>query len=266
MATLMSWLEAGRRLAEKIPRQTSVALVARFAVASVFWRSGRDQGRERVLIMAGSRGWGCCRSVRGPAAVDRQRGAGDRGGSVAAQEHGERTDLLDRCEAFVRLLLQEDVADHLLPWDVMGPGLLGDLLLDQRRPDVAGADGVAGDAVSAASTPYLGQPDHAVLGGDIGRLERRGDQTVRRGDVDDAAPFVRPHRGEREARRVERRGEVDREDRVPFRGGNASIGATCWMPALLTRMSSRPTRDGSPIISAMESGSTCRRRIVARTP
>ena len=42
MATLMSWLEAGRRLAEKIPYSV-VALVARFAVASVFWRSGQTK-------------------------------------------------------------------------------------------------------------------------------------------------------------------------------------------------------------------------------
>ena len=38
----MSWLEAGRRLAERIP-YSIVALVARFAVASVFWRSGQTK-------------------------------------------------------------------------------------------------------------------------------------------------------------------------------------------------------------------------------
>ena len=38
MSTLISWLEAGRRLAESIP-YSIVALVARLAVASVFWRS-----------------------------------------------------------------------------------------------------------------------------------------------------------------------------------------------------------------------------------
>jgi putative oxidoreductase len=42
MATLMSWLEAGRRLAERIP-YSIVALVARLAVASVFWRSGQTK-------------------------------------------------------------------------------------------------------------------------------------------------------------------------------------------------------------------------------
>jgi len=42
MSTLINWLEAGRRLAERIP-YSLVALVARFAVASVFWRSGQTK-------------------------------------------------------------------------------------------------------------------------------------------------------------------------------------------------------------------------------
>ena len=42
MSTLINWLEAGRRLAERIP-YSFVALVARFAVATVFWRSGQTK-------------------------------------------------------------------------------------------------------------------------------------------------------------------------------------------------------------------------------
>jgi putative oxidoreductase len=42
MPTLMNWLDAGRRLAERIP-YCLVALVARLAVASVFWRSGQTK-------------------------------------------------------------------------------------------------------------------------------------------------------------------------------------------------------------------------------
>ncbi len=38
MSTLLDWLEAGRRLAERIP-YSLVALIARIAAASVFWRS-----------------------------------------------------------------------------------------------------------------------------------------------------------------------------------------------------------------------------------
>jgi putative oxidoreductase len=42
MPILINWLEAGRRLAERIP-YSLVDLVARLAVASVFWRSGRTK-------------------------------------------------------------------------------------------------------------------------------------------------------------------------------------------------------------------------------
>ncbi len=42
MPTLINWLDAGRRLAERIP-YSLVALVARLAVASVFWRSGQTK-------------------------------------------------------------------------------------------------------------------------------------------------------------------------------------------------------------------------------
>jgi len=42
MPTLINWLDAGRRLAERIP-YALVALIARFAVATVFWRSGQTK-------------------------------------------------------------------------------------------------------------------------------------------------------------------------------------------------------------------------------
>ena len=42
MSTLINWLDAGRRLAERIP-YSIVALVARVAAASVFWRSGQTK-------------------------------------------------------------------------------------------------------------------------------------------------------------------------------------------------------------------------------
>lgn len=42
MSTLIDWLEAGRRLAERIP-YSIVALIARIAAASVFWRSGQTK-------------------------------------------------------------------------------------------------------------------------------------------------------------------------------------------------------------------------------
>lgn len=49
MSTLITCLEAGRRLAERIP-YSIVALVARLAVASVFWRSAQTKVDEYFQI------------------------------------------------------------------------------------------------------------------------------------------------------------------------------------------------------------------------
>ena len=123
--------------------------------------------------------------------------------------------------------------------DAVRLGLALDLRLDQRRVDVAGADRVAGDAVlGRLQRRDLGEADDAVLGRHIGRLERRGDQAVRRGDIDDAAPLVLAACEGRASRVVWKA-----DDRLiarmasHFSAGKSSSGATCWMPALLTRMS-----------------------------
>ena len=49
MSTLFDWLEAGRRLAERIP-YSLVALVARVAVAAVFWRSALTKVDDSFLV------------------------------------------------------------------------------------------------------------------------------------------------------------------------------------------------------------------------
>jgi len=49
MSTLFDWLEAGRRLAERIP-YSLVALVARIAAASVFWRSAMTKVDDSFQI------------------------------------------------------------------------------------------------------------------------------------------------------------------------------------------------------------------------
>ena len=94
-----------------------------------------------------------------------------------------------------------------------------DLRLDQGGVHVTWTDGVAGDAVfGSLQRRDLGQADHAVLGGDVGRFEGRGHQTVCRGDINDAAPLVLKHRGQSEPRGVERGRQVDGEDGVPLFG------------------------------------------------
>src|SRR5260221_4817958 len=84
-------------------------------------------------------------SMRRPAAIDRQSGTGDRGGVIAAQERHQGADFRGLGEGLVRLLGQQDVADDLVAIDAMGLGLVLDLLLDQWRPDVAGANGIGAE-------------------------------------------------------------------------------------------------------------------------
>src|SRR3984893_6268877 len=83
--------------------------------------------------------------LRGPAAVDREVGAGDWGGVVAAEKQGEGCDLLGGDELLGRLRGQQHVVDYLLLGQVARLHGLRNLVLDQRRPDITRADAVAGD-------------------------------------------------------------------------------------------------------------------------
>jgi hypothetical protein len=139
---------------------------------------------------------------------------------AAAQKDGECPHLLDGCEAFGWLVFQEHVADDRVARDAMGFRLILDLFLDERRPDIAWTDRVRSHAVlGALECDHLGQPDHAVLSGDIGGFERRGYQPMGGSDVDDAAIAASLHRLEGRLDQMEGRTQVDRQDRIPFGGG-----------------------------------------------
>src|SRR5690606_13374749 len=91
------------------------------------------------------------------------------------------------------------------------------LAIDKGRVDVAGADGIAADAEGGAfERNRFSHAEQAVFRRDVGALEGRGDQRVGRRNVDDAPPFLLLHAGEREARRVEGRVEVQVDDEVPL--------------------------------------------------
>src|SRR6478752_4930722 len=166
--------------------------------------------RERNSIIA-------CVSLRDPAAVDRIGRAGHRLRRIAAQKHGERADTLRLCKLMHRLLLGQKL-DSLLLYAVTGSlGARVDLLLHKRREHPARTDGIARHTiVRGFHRNHLGEADETMLGGDVGNLLRAGDQSVCGSNIDDAAPFAFLHAGQCGADRVERGGQVDRNDRVPF--------------------------------------------------
>jgi hypothetical protein len=115
-------------------------------------------------------------TLRGrPAAVDAEVRAGNLRGVVTTQEQCERSHLLDRDELLSRLGREQDVVDHLIPAHVACLHRVRDLFLHQRRPDIAGADAVAGDSrFRELQRHRLGETRYTVLGHDVGRLEGRG--------------------------------------------------------------------------------------------
>ena len=173
-------------------------------------------------------------------------------GLVAAQEQRQRRDLLGRDEALGRLGGEQHVVHHLLAGQAARLHRVGDLVLDQRRPDIAGRDAIDGDAVARRlQRDRLGEAGDAVLGGDIGRLVG----ARRRGCARDAVLMIRPQplaciAGS--ARRVVWNAAVRLIAMIAshFSGGKFSTGATCWMPALLTRMSGGPSSSAQRVIIA----------------
>jgi hypothetical protein len=122
-----------------------------------------------------------------------------------------------RHETLGRLRREQHIGHHLLLGDAACFCLLRNLLLHQRRHHIAGAHCIDGDAVFGNfERCRLGEAGNAVLGGDIGRLEGRRDQRMGRGDIDDAAPALRLHMRNGEARGVEGARQVDGDDRIPF--------------------------------------------------
>ena len=91
----------------------------------------------------------------------------------------------------------------------------------------------------------LGQPDHAVLRCDVGRVVRRRAQALGRGDVHDPPVAVALQIGEAVLDEQDVRGEVDVDGAIARRRESPSAsmanGAGCTSPALFTRMSIGPS-------------------------
>jgi len=83
---------------------------------------------------------------------------------------------------------EDDLLEHAVLRQVVGLGLVGDLALDEGRAHVARAHGDRGDAVlGPLERERLDQSQDAVLGRDVGGLERRGGQRVSGGHDHEAA-------------------------------------------------------------------------------
>jgi hypothetical protein len=100
--------------------------------------------------------------------------------AVAGQESSQRAELFHCGKTPIGLLGEQNFTDDLLARDAVRLRLALDLRLDQGRIDVAGTNGVAGDALlGRLKRRDLGQPDDTVLGRHVGRFVWRGDQAVR---------------------------------------------------------------------------------------
>ena len=84
----------------------------------------------------------CFPSESGPAAIDTDRGAGDLAGGLGTQEHRGAADLFNRRHFPAGLARQHDLTQHGFTIHTVFAHRVGDLRLNQRGQDIAGADRV----------------------------------------------------------------------------------------------------------------------------
>src|SRR3546814_6853711 len=81
-------------------------------------------------------------SARGPPAIDAEVGAGDIRRLVAGQEARQRRDLFNRPEPIGRLPREQHIVEHLFARHAACLHRIGDLVLDQRPPDIARTEAI----------------------------------------------------------------------------------------------------------------------------
>ena len=119
-------------------------------------------------------------------------------------------------------LIRRDIAAHrdrrlVAPADARRVGRVELRLerMDHPGVDRAGAHRIDADALAGdLAGRGLGQPDHRVFGGDIGRHARRRHQPGDRGGVDDRAAFLLQHDRQHMAQAEKDALDVDRDDLV----------------------------------------------------
>ena len=144
--------------------------------------------------------------------------AGNVAGDRAHQEFADTGQFFQADEHAFWHRFEHDFADHLLRAHLVFGGGGGNLLVDQRRFDVGGADGIDGDVgVSGFQRHHFREAEQTVLGGDIGRLERRRHQRVDRTDIDDAAETAITHARQHRLGHPGGAGQHDVDQLRPFR-------------------------------------------------
>src|SRR5262249_52623687 len=119
-------------------------------------------------------------SLREPSAVHRQRDSTDLGRRVRAQERDGGADLLRGGELFRRLLFGKKPPPGLRHRQVLAGGEVVDLLRHERSEHPSRTDRVARHSRGGRLERHdLGEPDDAVLGGDVRRLVDRGHEPMR---------------------------------------------------------------------------------------
>src|SRR5215813_3251196 len=119
-------------------------------------------------------------SLREPSAVHRQRDSTDLGRRVRAQECDGGADLLRGGELFRRLLFGKKPPPGLRHRQVLAGGEVVDLLRHERSEHPSRTDRVARHSRGGRLERHdLGEPDDAVLGGDVRRLVDRGHEPMR---------------------------------------------------------------------------------------
>ena len=149
--------DSGAVNANDVMEQAAGALLDQLVKMEALLRPLREEAARGLTPVA-----------RGPALVEGDRRAGERLAVGADQERDDVRDLGGLDQLLDRVRREDHLLEHLLLGEVVRLGLVGDLLLDERRADVAGAYGGGGDPVAGAlERERLAQPDDAVLGADV---------------------------------------------------------------------------------------------------
>ena len=198
----------------------------RHALKATQRRADRLLGRGPTLQLS-------ARSSRNPSSP----APGERAAGGPGEERHDRRDLVRLDQLLDGVRGEDHLLEHVVLGHSMDPGLVGDLLLDERRAHVAGHTAVAVILVSAASKASVSNSPRTPCSRTRTRLVRRGDEAVDGGDHDGAAAARIAQCGPGILAR--KNGLLkSTDDPLPALIRELLDRRDCWTPALGTTMSS----------------------------